>query len=69
MPGPETDELELLTARDAGRLLGLHPMTLRRMAWRREVPALKIGRALRFRRRDLLDWLNERSVPARRDQT
>ena len=40
---------KLLSQQDAAELLGIHPETLRRMAVRGEIPALKVGRFWKFR--------------------
>lgn len=44
--------IRLLNVREAARLLGTTPASLYSMVWRREVPFVKLGRALRF---DLID--------------
>ena len=51
--------------RQAAAFLGISPMTLYRWAAEGVVPAARLGRALVFRRRDLIEIL-ERGIPARR---
>ena len=41
----------LLSEIDAGRLLGLHPKTVQRLARKGELPAIRVGRYWRFRAR------------------
>lgn len=45
--------VRLLNVREAARFLGTTPKTLYTMAWRRDIPIVKIGRSLRFDVRDL----------------
>lgn len=45
---------------EAARYLRIHPRTLTRMARRREIPSIQIGRLWRFRRIDLDAWLNNK---------
>ena len=53
----------LLSAEQAADLVGLHPATLRKLAWQRRIRSYKILGCLRFRRRDLEKLVVER--PAR----
>ena len=53
-------EETLLTAREAAQLTGLHPATLRKMAWQRRIRSFKILGALRFKRCDLEELIVER---------
>jgi PTS system nitrogen regulatory IIA component len=48
----------LIDAKAAARLLRLHPVTVREMAARGEIPALRIGRVWRFRISSLDAWVN-----------
>lgn len=50
----------LLDSNEAAGLLGIHPKTLQRMARRREVPGLQIGKLWRFRMSELNAWLREK---------
>jgi len=52
---------DILKAQDAADLLGAHIETIRRMARKGELPAFKIGKDWRFRRTDLLQWIEQRS--------
>jgi excisionase family DNA binding protein len=47
------DEKRLLTVREAAEYLGTTPKTLYKRVWRREVPFIKLGRSVRFDRKDL----------------
>ena len=50
----------LIDAHEAARILRLHPVTVREMAARREIPGLKIGKVWRFRASTLDAWVNSR---------
>jgi excisionase family DNA binding protein len=50
----------LLDLAEAAGLLRIHPQTLKKMAIRRAVPAIKVGRLWRFRASDLEEWLDSR---------
>jgi excisionase family DNA binding protein len=50
----------LIDANQAGRVLKMHPVTVREMAARRELPAFKIGKVWRFRASSLDRWIVER---------
>ncbi len=47
----------LLSDAEAGKLLGLHPKTVQRLARRGELPAIHIGRYWRFRVTALDQWI------------
>ena len=51
---------KLLTAEEAAGLTGLHPGTLRKMAWQRRIRSFKVLGALRFKRADLEELIVER---------
>jgi len=51
---------KLLSAKEAAELTGLHPATLRKMAWQRRIRSFKILGALRFKRSDLEQLIVER---------
>ena len=56
----------LLDSDGAAQLLRIHPKTLQRMARRREIPGVQIGKLWRFRRSELDGWMEaliERSHP------
>jgi len=50
----------LVSARAAASELALPYTTLRDVAFRGELPVLKVGRAWYFRRADLTQWVNAR---------
>ena len=50
----------LLDLAEAAGLLRIHPQTLKKMAIRRVVPAIKVGRLWRFRASDLQEWVDSR---------
>ena len=56
----------LLSDTQAGKILGLHPKTIQRLARRGEIPAVRIGRYWRFRASALNSWieLNSTGQPA-----
>ena len=51
---------KLLTADEAAAITGLHPSTLRKMAWQRRIRSFKVLGALRFKRSDLEALVLER---------
>jgi excisionase family DNA binding protein len=51
---------KLLSQDEAAELLGIHPETLRRMAVRGEIPALKVGRFWKYRGSALEVWVSSR---------
>jgi len=48
----------LIDAQQAAQILKLHPVTVREMAARRELPAMKIGKVWRFRASALDAWVS-----------
>lgn len=48
----------LLDSDEAAALLKIHPKTLQRMARRREIPGIQIGKLWRFRASALNTWMN-----------
>lgn len=70
---PDVDFPPVLTTAQAAELLQIHPESLRKMVREGRVPVHRFpeGRALRFFKDELLDWLKaqpgvERSVAAER---
>ena len=61
-----TEPFRLLTTKDAAHVLGLSPAMLERMRWMREGPAFVrptgSGRVIRYRWRDLLDWIERNRI-------
>ena len=51
---------EFLTAEESAELTGLHPATIRKMAWQRRIRSFKVLGALRFKRGDLEELIVER---------
>lgn len=49
----------LLDSDEAAHLLKIHPKTLQRMARRREILGVQIGRLWRFRRSELNAWVEK----------
>ena len=56
---------KLLTAEEASELTGLHPATLRKLAWQRRIRSFKVLGAVRFKRSDVEKLVVER--PARKE--
>jgi excisionase family DNA binding protein len=52
----------LLDSLQAAALLGIDDKTLQRMARRKEIPAIKVGRLWRFRKPDLDSWMETRVI-------
>ena len=48
----------LIDAQGAARFLRLHPVTVREMAGRGDIPAMRIGRVWRFRASSLDAWVD-----------
>jgi excisionase family DNA binding protein len=51
------DEQEVLNLSEAACLLRCHPVTLKRLAIKKEIPAKKLGSLWRFSRQRLMEWL------------
>jgi len=51
----------LLTPAEAANILRVKLNTLYTWAYRRQIPSLKVGKLLRFRRQDLETWLKAQS--------
>jgi excisionase family DNA binding protein len=54
---------EYLDSKQGAALVGLHPKTLAALARRGEIPGVRVGRAWRFRRRDLEIFMAGGEVP------
>ena len=59
----------LIDANEAGRILKLHPVTVREMAGKGAIPALKIGKVWRFRGSSLDKWVDEQIESCRHPQS
>jgi len=55
----QADIEALIDAVEAGKLLKLHPVTVREFAKQGRIPGFQIGRAWRFRVSTLHRWLSE----------
>ncbi len=53
---------DVLNTKDAATYLGAHIETIRRLARRGEIPAYKIGKDWRFRKKALLEWVESQSM-------
>jgi excisionase family DNA binding protein len=49
----------------AAEFFGLHPGHVRRLVSRGELPTIRLGRRVRFRREDLIAYAEAHRVPAR----
>ena len=50
---------DILTVSEVAKYLRINPQTVYRKAKTGELPAVRIGRAIRFRRTELEEWLNK----------
>ncbi|MGB7143093.1 helix-turn-helix domain-containing protein [Mycobacterium sp.] len=56
------DEFDRLwTVNDAARFLHVHPMTIRNLISRRELPCVRVGYAIRFCKEDVLGYIESRT--------
>jgi excisionase family DNA binding protein len=53
---------KLLTAEEGAEITGLHPTTLRKLAWQRRIRSYKVLGALRFKAEDLEELIVERKA-------
>ncbi len=59
----EKEELPpIMTIAEVAKYLGLHELTVRRLAREGELPALKLGRQWRVKRDLLEKWIEKRSL-------
>jgi len=58
LPSGVEFEPPLRDAHDAARFLGIHPVTLCELARQGRIPAIKVGKAWRFRPLSLKRWLD-----------
>jgi excisionase family DNA binding protein len=54
----------LVTAGEVARILSIHPKTVYAWADRGEIPVVRLGRTVRFRRKDVDQLVADRLVPA-----
>jgi excisionase family DNA binding protein len=52
-----TDIPEIMTVHDAAEYLNCAPVTVQRLVRRGDLPGLRLGRQLRFRRKDIDQWI------------
>lgn len=53
----------LLTVEQAAERMGLRPKTLRMRVWKRTMPYVKLGRAVRFKETDIDRMIEAGTVP------
>jgi len=56
---PQDQSHELLTIREAAKLLTISPSSLRRLQQGRRIPFFKIGGTLRFKRSDVMEYVEK----------
>ena len=61
----ESNESKLLNVREAALVLCVSVSTLYGWAWQRRIPFVKVGRALRFEKRDLEKFIQSNRFEAR----
>jgi excisionase family DNA binding protein len=62
----EKQDCGLLSVEEAAALLGFHPESVRRLARRGQIPAVKFGaRAWAFDREELREWRKQRDQAAK----
>ena len=52
----------LMTVDEVAQYLKMHPLTIRRLAREKKIPAFKLGRQWRVKRELLDEWLEKRSM-------
>ena len=62
LPKPFKDIEELLTISEAAKLLKMDNITLRRLAIKGDLPALKFGRQWRIQQEKLKEWIKQKEV-------
>jgi excisionase family DNA binding protein len=58
----QKDNREVMTIAEVAEYLGLHELTVRRLAREGQLPALKLGRQWRVKKDLLAKWLEQRSL-------
>ncbi len=53
----------LLTVREASQLLRINRYLTYRLARNGDLPAIRVGRMVRFRAEDLRDWIEKHRIP------
>ena len=54
----------LLTIEQAAEQLGVSPRMIRRLTGNRQLPFVKVGRLVRIREDDILDFVSDATVPS-----
>ena len=57
---------KLLTIEDASNLLSIKVSRLRTAVFRKEIPYIKIGRLVRFKESDLMEWVESKTQKVKR---
>ncbi|MFA6236759.1 MAG: helix-turn-helix domain-containing protein [Bacteriovorax sp.] len=60
-------EESLLTIQEASKILSMKISTLRAATFKRKIPFIKIGRLVRFRPKDLEEFIKSNSKPVKND--
>jgi putative molybdopterin biosynthesis protein len=60
--GKKEQPSEWLTTKEVARFLQLNPRTIQKMVKQKQLPASRIGRALRIRKSDIDAFMNEHQV-------
>jgi excisionase family DNA binding protein len=58
------EQIELLTVKDVAALLHLSVSSVRDLQARRQIAFIKVGGALRFEKRDVIEYIKQRRVAA-----
>jgi excisionase family DNA binding protein len=62
-------ELDLMTVEEVAHYLRLKPQTIYKWAQEKRIPAVKLGKEWRFRKRILDEWLDGQILDNQRDTT
>lgn len=52
---------ELLKVKDVAKILGIHPIEIYNMTYKREIPFVKLGRKVRFNPSHISAWISKNS--------
>ncbi len=61
-PSEQPDDIQLLNIAEAARFLSVSPSTLYGWVWQRRIPFVKLGRAVRFDKADLEEYIDRNKV-------
>jgi excisionase family DNA binding protein len=64
-PSEHPDNVQLLNVTEAAHFLAVSPSTLYGWVWQRTIPFVKLGRALRFHKADLVEYVDRNKVHPR----